>query len=144
MKLPRITRWWEGHFRLPDAIMVVGLPVLLLVLAIVDVPDEPALTLCGFRNLTGLPCPGCGMTRSVAALLKGRALQSVHFNALAAPTLLLMVMVWLRSVCLLTNRQQTMTRLSELVSPRQRVSLGWTFLVVVGVYWAGRLLGLVQ
>lgn len=28
-------------------------------------------TPCGFANLTGWPCPGCGMTRALQALMRG-------------------------------------------------------------------------
>jgi hypothetical protein len=38
--------------------------------------------LCPFRFLTGLPCPGCGMTRSVVALLHGDLAASVFYHPL--------------------------------------------------------------
>lgn len=28
-------------------------------------------TICGFANVTGVPCPGCGMTRAMGELLRG-------------------------------------------------------------------------
>lgn len=35
---------------------------------------------CGFRKLAGLPCVGCGGTRSARALAAGRIGESVRFN----------------------------------------------------------------
>jgi len=47
----------------------------------------PALTrllpACGFRALTGLPCPTCGSTRAVLALADGRLLAALAHNPLA-------------------------------------------------------------
>jgi hypothetical protein len=37
---------------------------------------------CQFNRLTGLDCPGCGMTRAIHHLLHGRALVALHCNAL--------------------------------------------------------------
>jgi len=37
---------------------------------------------CGFKVLTGAPCPGCGMTRSVGALLRGDLAASLRFHPL--------------------------------------------------------------
>ena len=37
---------------------------------------------CAFHSLTGLNCPGCGMTRSLYALLHGNVLLAVRDNAL--------------------------------------------------------------
>ena len=37
---------------------------------------------CQFHRLTGLNCPGCGMTRATYALLHGQWLTALHDNAL--------------------------------------------------------------
>lgn len=43
--------------------------------------DGPVL--CPFRLVSGLPCPGCGMTRAFSLLWQGRVLESLSFHALA-------------------------------------------------------------
>ncbi len=37
---------------------------------------------CPFHWLTGLNCPGCGLTRSFHALSRGDILSALHFNAM--------------------------------------------------------------
>jgi hypothetical protein len=37
-------------------------------------------TLCYFKNVTGLACPSCGATRSLACLLHGQILESLWWN----------------------------------------------------------------
>ena len=43
-------------------------------------PAESKISVCMFHNLTGLDCPGCGMTRAAHALLHGRLYQAFRFN----------------------------------------------------------------
>jgi hypothetical protein len=38
--------------------------------------------LCPMRAMTGLDCPGCGLTRSFCALAHGRLIQSVEYHCL--------------------------------------------------------------
>ena len=38
--------------------------------------------ICPFRGLTGLPCPGCGTTRSFFTLAEGRVLTALRLNPL--------------------------------------------------------------
>ena len=38
--------------------------------------------LCVLRLFTGLPCPGCGLTRASAALLRGDLSASLHYHPL--------------------------------------------------------------
>jgi hypothetical protein len=42
-----------------------------------------AANLCGFRRLTGQPCPLCGLTHGLAALALGRWSDAVSFNPLS-------------------------------------------------------------
>jgi len=44
---------------------------------------------CAFRTLTGLPCPTCGTTRAVLAVVRGDLGAAIVFNPLA--TVVLMV-----------------------------------------------------
>ena len=38
---------------------------------------ESHMGTCAFRELGGLECPGCGLQRSIIALLKGEILESI-------------------------------------------------------------------
>jgi len=55
--------------------------------------------LCPFRLLTGLPCPGCGLSRSLVSLLHGDLAAAVFFHPLgpvAAGVLLALAIIELR------------------------------------------------
>lgn len=67
----------------------------LLVQAVFD-PFRQDVPLCALYHLTGLYCPGCGMTRSVHALLDGDVDLAVRNNALIVALLPLSVLAWLR------------------------------------------------
>jgi len=43
---------------------------------------------CPFKLILGLPCPGCGMTRSVVTLLHGDLAASLYFHPLGLPLVL--------------------------------------------------------
>ena len=60
---------------------------------------------CQLHSLTGLHCPGCGMTRFASALLRGDPSQAVAYNVLGVVALpfvaiwvLQQVWAWLRGV----------------------------------------------
>jgi hypothetical protein len=46
---------------------------------------EKGPVLCLFRRLADWECPGCGMTRAMAWLLRGEWQQALELNALALP-----------------------------------------------------------
>ena len=40
---------------------------------------------CLIYNIFKIPCPGCGLTRATAELLKGNLIESLKYNALLIP-----------------------------------------------------------
>ncbi len=59
-------------------------------------PVGSGISMCGMKQTTGLPCPGCGLTRSVTSMLHGDLIAAWQYNPfgfgfalfflLAAPT----------------------------------------------------------
>jgi len=62
------------------AVLVVAV---LIVSSAAEWPARLPFTVCVFRNVTGLPCPGCGMTRGFVAMGHGHLAEAWRFNMLA-------------------------------------------------------------
>ncbi len=76
-------------------------------------------SVCLFYHLTGLPCPGCGLTRSFVCLGHGHLRESLHWHPLGIAIYGVLLLLWLRSgvywlrgVTLLPLPAQTISRLS--------------------------------
>ena len=98
--------------------------------------DEPTFILCPFRAVTGLLCPGCGMTRAFCALGHGEFRRAIHFNALSPFLYLSLLVVWVgaaASVFKLTKLRAAVMRLC----PNPSVSA--VILALVLVWWVARL-----
>ncbi len=70
---------------------------------------------CPFHALTGLDCPGCGLTRGVHALFQGDIWTALHFNALL-PVYLLVFLYLFASLGLILIRGRGLK--FRLFSPR--------------------------
>lgn len=57
--------------------------------------NRPEYSICFFHRLTGMACPGCGMTRAAAALAKGHFTESVRFHPLIPLVCFDLLAVWL-------------------------------------------------
>lgn len=62
--------------------------------AAVDPSDHTVLPPCPFRALTGLWCPGCGLTRATHHLLRGDVVRALQFNAFVVVILAALVATW--------------------------------------------------
>src|SRR6478736_844393 len=51
-----------------------------LALALILSPDRFGASLCWVLDTTGLPCLGCGLTRSLSCALRGMFEQSWHYH----------------------------------------------------------------
>jgi hypothetical protein len=59
-----------------------------------SVEDLPSV--CAFRRVTGLPCPGCGLTRSWVLTAHGRLRHASNRHPFGPPTFLLSLLLVLR------------------------------------------------
>jgi hypothetical protein len=96
--------------------------------------------LCGFREFTGLPCPGCGMTRSMAALTHGHWESGIAHHPLGP--LLFLGALSTAIITLLPQRSRTQI-LPYIQASEQRT--GWTLLCCTallgyGLYRMGRII----
>lgn len=62
-----------------------------------ETPKHHSMPVCFFKNITGVPCPSCGNTRSVLALIKGNFTDAVLINPLGliVSTILIVFPFWL-------------------------------------------------
>ena len=68
--------------RLPSFIMAITMSGIAVMVFFLNPATHKIYPACQFHQLTGLNCPGCGMTRAAYALLHGEFLTALHDNAL--------------------------------------------------------------
>lgn len=67
---------------------------------------EHAQSFCPFKMLTGFPCPGCGITKSIISFYQGNIIKSFGFHLFGAFTVLLCVFaIIVLSVELITKKE---------------------------------------
>ncbi len=102
------------------------------------VSDLPGVALCPFRAVTGLPCPGCGMTRAFCSIGHGDLARAFGYNALAPFVFLAAMLVWAHALATLLKLDSARAALERL---RPTESAGRVMLAVTLAWWAARLLG---
>jgi len=103
-----------------------------LVLRVWVPPEGAAFAICPLRRFTGLPCPGCGMTRAFAHLAKGEWTAALRVHPLAplfAAELTLLWAAW-------GGAASGLVRLPVVAKP-ELAALG--HLAVLAAVWLGRL-----
>jgi hypothetical protein len=103
-------------------------------------PEGNYFTICGFKNLSGLPCPGCGLTHSFCALAKGNLPQAFSYNLLGPPLFLFSVMFWIRSVAVLIGWTR---RISDFDRAVIRAKPAHLFIGAFAVYGLARVVFLI-
>jgi hypothetical protein len=75
------------------------------VIAQLDNHVETSQSMCPFKLLTGFPCPGCGITKSLIFLYQGDLVKSIHYHILGIPLVLFcIVIIVLLSINIITRK----------------------------------------
>lgn len=88
--------------------------------------------LCIFRNLTGLPCPFCGSTRSVGQILQGDFSEALAFNPIGFLVAALIVIMTVAPATM-ERGSQTLSKLWERLTNRTQVI---SVIMAISLLWA--------
>jgi hypothetical protein len=118
-------------------------PPLLLLASVMPLPVQGGKSLlglpslCVFRTLTGLPCPGCGITRSVVCCCHLRFADSIAFHPLGP-----IVFAWLLAAAVSHLPLPRSWRVClPVFAPRVRVAGGFVLVILLIAVWGVRLGG---
>jgi Protein of unknown function (DUF2752) len=121
-----LTRAWRDKLLFAAPLAVIGM------LAAVR-PGDDGVTICPFALITGMACPGCGMTRAASYLARGDVSTALGYHPLVPLIAVLAVGGWAWYLLRRSGRVQAL--------PTRWVN---TILIVTGVMllgvWAARLL----
>ena len=96
------------------------------------------LTVCFFKNVTGLPCASCGATRSLLLVLKGELSNAIHTNPLGIilGIFLAFIPVWI-VYDLVTTKESfyTFYLRSEFTLRKKWIATGSIALIMINWIW---------
>ena len=72
------------------------LPVIFWLIPTARIEAGPSF--CLIRRLTGMPCPGCGMTRALSCATHGHPRRALAYNSRVVVVLPLLLWVWARGL----------------------------------------------
>lgn len=104
------------------AIVAVAAPIAIAM----GVPLTSGPVLCGFRRMFGIPCPGCGLTRSLVALLHLDLRSAFGVHPVGPIFLGYLALLW-------TSAWISYARTGDLSSPIARRIPGWAHLGMLGL-----------
>src|SRR5689334_13262290 len=105
---------------------------LALSLAVILPPQGSGIDVCFLHSATGLPCLGCGLTRSLSCAVRGMFVQSWHYHPMGLAILLLFGITALQS--LLTGQWRHRFK-SQLQTRAKTVNLLYVVFVVLFVIY---------
>jgi hypothetical protein len=88
---------------------------------------------CVFRTLTGLPCPTCGVTRTVIALSRGQIDRALFLNPLATVACGFGILYLLYAAAVLALK---LPRLRPVVGPVAARRLRYATMATLAINWA--------
>ncbi len=71
---------------------------------------ERRRSLCLIKNLTGRPCPGCGMTRAISSVSHGKFRQAFRYNRLVVIVLPILAYEWLQETTRTYHRYRALAQ----------------------------------
>jgi hypothetical protein len=100
-------------------------------------PDGNYFTICLFKNITALPCPGCGLTHSFCSIGRGDFAAAFGYNQLGPPLFLFLLVLWIRSICVLRGWDKPVFAYDRVAA---RINPGLMMMIAFALFGLGRIL----
>lgn len=117
--------------------------ILLTGLAVVQI----GLTAAGWRvwhcplySLSGLPCPGCGLSRATVLLARGQWSAAIHMHAFAPVTLAAVIAIAIAAVL---PRRQLQSTSAAIATVERYTGIATFMALALLIYWGLRLTGVI-
>ena len=122
--------------RLPIVFFLAGLFVLSFIF---QSTPMYGVIVCPLRAITGIDCPGCGMSRAFCSISEGNVMHSFIHHPLGLLTYVTFLVIMMRNL----GEWLLQRRFKPLLPPRPRRVAIWTALALLLLAWIGRLTGLI-
>jgi hypothetical protein len=119
-----------------EGLAIVGAGALLVGLHLAGLPGWA----CPFKSLTGIPCPGCGLTTATSELFHGQFLASLNTHAFAG---VFLVAYLVMAVVLFLPEEQRRSAVAWIAMFERRTGITSLVLTALMIYWGFRLAGLI-
>lgn len=86
-------------------IVILVLPILLYLVPLDWLNKQH--TICLFKNIFGLDCYGCGITRAVLSALHLNFEDAINYNIMVVIVLPLLIYIWIKITMLIYNKTST-------------------------------------
>ena len=122
--------WGRGRLSGAPIAAAFGLVAATAYVTAVDPSDRAVFPACPFRALTGLWCPGCGLTRATHHLMHGDVLGALRFNALLPFVLALITLLWVDWYARSSGRRSSLLPRIPRWAPAAGIAVAIAFAVV--------------
>lgn len=85
----------------------------IVLVKVYDPEKESFFIPCMLYKLTGIKCPGCGMTRSIHYLVNGNIKQAIWYNLLLIPIIILVIYSLYRYIRYLVKNEEIINKVLE-------------------------------
>ncbi len=98
-------------------------------------PEHNLFITCYFKKITGLPCPGCGITRSLCAIAKGNFIHSLKFHPLGLLSFTIILGIWLKAIVELMFKRTLVLSINQKI----KTIILYVFIYLTGIFWVVRI-----